>query len=63
MNALAYMSFHVSDLAIEAAEGNLMAVDNGYSQLQAIDGAEFLGANNNGRLDDDLFEMFSERYA
>ncbi|NDV53078.1 hypothetical protein [Salipiger sp. PrR003] len=63
MNALAYMSYHVSDLAIEAAEGHPMEVNEGGPRLQAIESAEFLGVNDDGRLDDDLFEMYSKRFA
>ena len=63
MNALAYMTLHVSDLAIEAAAGHPLEVDNASPRLQAIEDEEFLGANDNGRLDDDLFEMYSERFS
>lgn len=63
MNALAYMSYQVSDLAFEAADGHPMKADDTCSGIQAIEGAELLGVNGDGRLDDDLFEMYSGRFA
>ncbi len=62
MNALSYMSSHVSDLAIEAAEGQPMEARYDYPRLQAIESAEFLDVNKDGRLDDDVFEMYSGRF-
>lgn len=63
MNVLAYLSYHVSDLAIEAVERHPLESNEGFQSIQAVEGARFLGVNDNGRLDDDLFEMYSDRFA